>query len=338
MKDGSPLKQDSASLRAIARDAVTNVYQHVSSPRDKKYADQRRALAARFQEQHHSYQDGNSNAYPYFVGVFDTVASIASLPALLFVLAGGALLLAAVAGALWWFQPLVQLVYWQWLALIAGVSGAGLLVWYIENHLKFATNLTGFKWWQTIHFTAVRMRFMDNLLNTNVGYARHALAIDEHRKSFDRVKWGNTHDTWPHREKAIWFKQWWFAGNHSDIGGSYPENESRLSDIALQWMIEEAKSIVDPLITDSNVLKLYPSRKGMQHDETKGSVFRFALKQNREVIDEAYLHPSVLQRFEESAVLQYDEMKPYRPAGLISHYKVAAFYPADLMDAKTNLA
>jgi hypothetical protein len=152
-------------------------------------------LAARFQEQHHSYQDGNSNAYPYFVGVFDTVASIASLPALLFVLAGGAFLLAAVASVLWWFQTLVQIAYWQWLTLTAGVSGAGLIGWYIKNHLKFATNLAGFKWWRTIHLTAVRMRFMDNLLNTNVGYARHALAIDEYRKSFDRVKWGNTHDT-----------------------------------------------------------------------------------------------------------------------------------------------
>ena len=31
----------------------------------------------------------------------------------------------------------------------------------------------------------------------------------------------------------------WFAGNHSDIGGSYPEPESRLSDIALEWMCEQ---------------------------------------------------------------------------------------------------
>jgi hypothetical protein len=32
--------------------------------------------------------------------------------------------------------------------------------------------------------------------------------------------------------------QLWFAGNHSDIGGSYAEAESRLSDNALWWMIE----------------------------------------------------------------------------------------------------
>ena len=34
--------------------------------------------------------------------------------------------------------------------------------------------------------------------------------------------------------------QLWFAGNHSDIGGSFAEAESRPSDNALWWMIEQA--------------------------------------------------------------------------------------------------
>src|SRR5207249_3855198 len=36
-------------------------------------------------------------------------------------------------------------------------------------------------------------------------------------------------------------KQVWFAGVHSDVGGSYPETESGLSKIALQWMAREAQ-------------------------------------------------------------------------------------------------
>ena len=52
-----------------------------------------------------------------------------------------------------------------------------------------------------------------------------------------------------------------FAGNHADIGGSYPEDECRLSDIALGWMVdfvtnrlpEEAR-----LSIDDRYLKLYP--------------------------------------------------------------------------------
>ncbi|WP_442869806.1 phospholipase effector Tle1 domain-containing protein [Bradyrhizobium sp. CCBAU 11361] len=30
-----------------------------------------------------------------------------------------------------------------------------------------------------------------------------------------------------------WLRQVWFAGNHSDVGGSYLENEGRLPDISL---------------------------------------------------------------------------------------------------------
>ena len=65
------------------------------------------------------------------------------------------------------------------------------------------------------------------------------------------------------------FKQMWFAGNHSDIGGSYPETESRLSDISLGWMVEEAMSLPHPVRIDHSVLNLYPDHRGEQHDERK---------------------------------------------------------------------
>lgn len=81
-----------------------------------------------------------------------------------------------------------------------------------------------------------------------MGYARSANAIDETRADFDRVGWGSAGTVRtrvgvePHP-----LLQLWFAGNHSDVGGSYPEVQSRLSDIALQWMIEQAISIPDGL-------------------------------------------------------------------------------------------
>ena len=82
MRDGSPLKRDSTSLRNIAKDAVYNVYQHVGSPKDSKYVEQRKVIAARFRGEHGSEVGDGGNANPYFVGVFDTVAAIASYPAL----------------------------------------------------------------------------------------------------------------------------------------------------------------------------------------------------------------------------------------------------------------
>ena len=69
------------------------------------------------------------------------------------------------------------------------------------------------------------MSFEDKTLNDNVRYARHAISIDENRAAFQRVGWGGSQSDRPYKdEQGIeTFQQYWFAGNHSDIGGSYPE-------------------------------------------------------------------------------------------------------------------
>jgi len=72
---------------------------------------------------------------------------------------------------------------------------------------------------------------------------RHAVSIDERRCYFTNNLWGD-----PFPKQSI--KQVWFAGVHSDVGGSYSELESGLSQLALEWMICEAVSLgllVDPL-------------------------------------------------------------------------------------------
>lgn len=69
--------------------------------------------------------------------------------------------------------------------------------------------------------------------NPIVRAVRHAVSIDERRCFYRQNLWG------PAGEGQD-VKQVWFAGAHSDVGGSYPEKESGLSQIALQWMIGEA--------------------------------------------------------------------------------------------------
>lgn len=113
------------------------------------------------------------------------------------------------------------------------------------------------------HLAGWRFQHYDRFLDPRVKYARHAQAIDETRADFARVGWGKTAD----QEKAPddWLLQQWFAGNHSDIGGSYPETESRLSDIALKWMaleLEKAGATVD-----WSKLHVFPDAAGMQHCE-----------------------------------------------------------------------
>jgi uncharacterized protein (DUF2235 family) len=76
--------------------------------------------------------------------------------------------------------------------------------------------------------------FYDTKIGSNVRVARHAMAIDELRSDFEPT-------IWTPRENLD-LKQVWFAGAHSNIGGSYaPDKDgSLLSDNALDWMMAEA--------------------------------------------------------------------------------------------------
>jgi uncharacterized protein (DUF2235 family) len=78
--------------------------------------------------------------------------------------------------------------------------------------------------------------------NPGMVNGRHAVSIDERRCFFRNNLWGPPLD-------GQNIKQVWFAGVHSDVGGSYPSAEAGLSQIALQWMLCEAVQfglMVDP--------------------------------------------------------------------------------------------
>jgi len=309
--NGKPLKRDRASTYRIATRAVKSVYQHVSSPRDMQFLEQRNALAKQFRETYGA-GDATPNAYPFFIGVFDTVASLSNIGTLILIVIAYGVIAFAIAYGLTFLRIDIA----QSGSVIVTTTVSALAAMYVYTHLKFARRLDGFKWWETIHLTTFRQQFYDMRLNNNVGYARHAISIDERRADFPRVKWGNTKDEWPPGR----FQQIWFAGNHADTGGGYPENEARLSDMALSWMIEAAEGLKDEkLIVDHDVLTLHPAHDGMQHDETRSVAFRYAKKLDRDPIEDATLHKSVLARFECGPVLQYDLMQLYRPEPLRHH-------------------
>lgn len=325
MKNGRPLSKDDKTIKRLAAEAVEQVYQHVAWEKDSKvggdrYVEQRKILSQRFREKYQSV-----NAYPHFIGVFDTVATVANTTSLLLT---SAVVIASILGSSvllhWWFGG-----FWVWCALLMGLVVVGGSAYYLRTHFKVARRLPGHPWWKTAHINPLHMRFYDQTLNTHVGWARHALAIDEHRKDFDRVAWGNVHDMRPVAEgEPDWLRQYWFAGNHADIGGGYPEPESRLSDAALKWMVGEATAIPGPLIVDCSVLQTYPAADGMQHDETRSWMFRWSAKAVRPIPVDAILDPLVVARFAESSVLHLDEDRPYRPVNLRAHRDVSAYYGA----------
>jgi hypothetical protein len=208
---------------------------------------------------------------------------------------------------------------------------------YVFTHLKFSFSLPGFHWWETIHLTTFRQKFYDQALDPRVGYARHAISIDERRADFKRVKWGEGRRI--ERPAMERLEQFWFAGNHADIGGGYLENESRLSDIALGWMVAAASDSLGErgLILDRAVLTMHPAADGIQHDETRSLAFRLAGKSDRAPVPEATLHPTVVERFGLPGVLQYDVMSLYRPEALRGHTNFPGAYDNIPMPRQTCL-
>ncbi len=180
-------------------------------------------------------------------------------------------------------QWLIGTSAWNSAAWISLATFCILLAAYIYTHLKFSFTIPGYHWWDTIHLTTFRQKFYDEHLDERVRYARHAISIDERRADFQRVPWGSALAA-VEGTRMDRFEQVWFAGNHADIGGGYPENESRLSDISLQWMIEAASDRLsdEGLLLDGSVLNPNPAPDGIQHDETRNILFRLAGKSDRD--------------------------------------------------------
>ncbi|HEV2676028.1 MAG TPA: DUF2235 domain-containing protein [Aliidongia sp.] len=90
-------------------------------------------------------------------------------------------------------------------------------------------------------FNAQFYGFLDTSLHPDVKAAYHAVSINERRFEFPATLWTSA----PAPGQTI--DQQWFAGNHGDVGGGWPD--SGLSDLTLGWMMERAQSqgvLIDP--------------------------------------------------------------------------------------------
>lgn len=115
-------------------------------------------------------------------------------------------------------------------------------------------------------FTSVwRLRFRSNRLNRLVRHARHALAIDDERRTFHPALWD---ESGLGARQTV--KQVWFPGMHSDVGGSYAKDE--MAHVSLLWMLKEASAqglkFHDAIIEDFERVadasgKIHDSRSGL---------------------------------------------------------------------------
>lgn len=345
-----PVPRHGPKLRKIAGDAVRYVYNHGAGTCRETYERQREEKARRFRLKYRSdgkgaEGEGQGNVQPDFVGVFDTVAALGSRTATVVAIVAFLLLVAAT----WW---LADVDPW-WVAALFALLPLSAFFWL----LKVLTSLFKYyfddpkrrlRWWNPVDwFVGLRVGHLgwwsgkdyDRYVDREVPHLRHALSIDEDRAKFPYVPWARPIDVqWNiDRGRPDWLKQVWFPGNHSDVGGSYLEDESRLSDIALQWMVDELQAALgDYIRIRKELLVAAPQPLALQHDERQavidaqpGWLQPLKLtwrKKVRSIHPEAALHPSVLERFSAPTVPRMGEVEPYRPESLREHRDVRHLY------------
>lgn len=184
------------------------------------------------------------------------------------------------------------------------------------------------------------LAFPDRNLDKRVNRACHALALDDERLSFHPELW-NEEDEKPDkickladRQPTLGdiakerISQVWFAGMHSNVGGSYPDDG--MSFVPLDWMMEQAKA--RGLEFDRNECrkikaaanpygKMYDSRRGF------GGFYRYKPRKLDELTDDVRsrkdrlkidlpkIHESVFQRIKHG-------VDGYAPIGLPEEYVV----------------
>jgi uncharacterized protein (DUF2235 family) len=191
-------------------------------------------------------------------------------------------------------------------------------------------------------YQPVKFPFVNATHNSDFQIVRHAISIDEHRAFFRQNLFGTPKDP-----TAQDIQEVWFAGVHSDVGGSYPESESQLSKIPLRWIVCEAELaglIVDdgrkadilggkppyvapdPLTKNQHeslsrwwwIAEFWPK---LVHVETSPGVWKKRLKLNlarrRWIADGSVFHRSVDQR------LAATELN-YRPTNLPKSHQTAS--------------
>ena len=143
--------------------------------------------------------------------------------------------------------------------------------------------------------------FPNAILNEDVRFGRHAIAIDEKRRKFQPFPW----EEQSFNKQDI--KQVWFAGVHADVGGSYEEDG--LSNIALLWMLDEAMN--QDLIVDKNAYKEI-EKKADHRDKMHNSllpIWWILGWKSRKIPEGSLVHISVKKRIDEG-------VQNYRPKNL----------------------
>lgn len=121
----------------------------------------------------------------------------------------------------------------------------------------------------------------------NVQRCRHAMSIDEKRRPYELKPVSSIAD-------GGLLEQAWFAGVHSDVGGTFEDDGPKLSTIPLKWVAEgavRAGLLVTPTAYDRECTVTPAHAEAAVH--RMGRIWALATYKHREVPDGAAVHASV---------------------------------------------
>ena len=142
------------------------------------------------------------------------------------------------------------------------------------------------------YFTLITLGFHDTRFGDHIEVGLHAIAVDEHRRSFVPTFWTIEKG----RQPKGHVEQTWFAGAHCNVGGGYPQ--SGLSDEALIWMIARLQALTDLEFDIAAVTaNTKPNLAEAIVDSTEGWVIDHAFPHYRTVLSPvAILHGYLVNR------------------------------------------
>ena len=154
----------------------------------------------------------------------------------------------------------------------------------------------------------------------SVRTGRHAISIDEKRRQYAEYRFDS--DEVAQRRGEL--REMWFAGVHSDVGGTFPDNHD-LADIALKWMVDEA--VVAGLLVDPQAYRRVLDAKlgeELPADHALGKIHASGLLwwligfgwRRRQIRAGDEIHPSVPHRVQstQGAAKPYTAALPAPPA------------------------
>lgn len=125
----------------------------------------------------------------------------------------------------------------------------------VEEKAKDAIKIVAV--WETVEFhsegvAGEKVEFHNAELSPRIGYAYHALALDERRNPYKPtlMQWPKGYHIKPDGTGLQTMKQIWFSGVHSDVGGGH--YDPACSDVSLAWMLAQCNEDKKLSFTDEN--------------------------------------------------------------------------------------